>query len=251
MISVPCVSCGVIFEYEGRGGRRRKYCSDACWKEAYAKPPLPRWKSTICLGCDTPFSFRINRGQQRSYCTHECQEKASFPPRSAVGYCECEFCGITFVVRGRSKSALSARACREIECRRLLKNAQMREYRKRYFEKHGHVLERQFSESRTDARHRRRATLKGAYVETVRITDLAERDGWVCGICAEPVDPDLKWPHLMSKTIDHVVPITLGGAHAPTNCQIAHLTCNSRKRHTIIGEVDHAGSSSESAGSST
>ena len=212
-MSLSCARCGVTFNPAPRRGTKPKYCSDACRKARNA-----------------------------------AYYRAEYAPRSAVGYCECEFCGELFVARS---TAHTVRACRGSDCQRLLRNARMREYRRRYAEKHGHALERQFAEGRTDARHRRRATLKGAYVETVRITDLAERDGWVCGICAEPVDPDLKWPHLMSKTIDHVVPIALGGAHAPTNCQIAHLTCNSRKRHTIIGEVDHAGSSSESAGSST
>ncbi|WP_432679701.1 HNH endonuclease [Rhodococcus pyridinivorans] len=125
----------------------------------------------------------------------------------------------------------------------------MREYRRRYAEKHGRALERQFAEARTDGRHRRRALLKGAHVESVRISDLVDRDGWSCGICGDLIDDSLEWPHLMSKTVDHIVPIARGGAHSLANCQLAHLTCNSRKQHVVIEEVDHAGSSSESAGS--
>ena len=205
--------------------------------------------SLSCVRCAVEFIPSNKRGPAPKFCSTKCR-RAGHPTYSAicrVSYAVCEFCSRVFVSRVGDR----VRACKDAECQRLLRNARMREYRRRYAEKHGHALERQFAEGRTDARHRRRATLKGAYVETVRITDLVERDGWVCGICAEPVDPDLRWPHLMSKTIDHVVPIALGGAHAPTNCQIAHLTCNSRKRHTIFEEVGHAGSGSESAGSTS
>jgi 5-methylcytosine-specific restriction endonuclease McrA len=49
-----------------------------------------------------------------------------------------------------------------------------------------------------------------------------ERDDGVCGICGEDVDP-------LDFTLDHVVPIALGGPHEFGNLQLAHRVCNSRK----------------------
>lgn len=56
-----------------------------------------------------------------------------------------------------------------------------------------------------------------------------ERDGWICGLCGEQIDPNLKWPDPMCGTLDHIVPIALGGSHDTANRQAAHLGCNSAK----------------------
>lgn len=59
---------------------------------------------------------------------------------------------------------------------------------------------------------------------------LAERDGYLCGICEKPVDINLRHPDLMSPSVDHIVPVSLGGTHDEENLQLAHLTCNVRKQ---------------------
>ncbi|MSS84495.1 HNH endonuclease [Actinomycetaceae bacterium WB03_NA08] len=56
-----------------------------------------------------------------------------------------------------------------------------------------------------------------------------ERDGWICQLCGGPVDPELKRPDVMSASLDHVVPLSLGGDHSMENSQLAHLSCNSAK----------------------
>jgi hypothetical protein len=53
-----------------------------------------------------------------------------------------------------------------------------------------------------------------------------ERDDWVCGLCGEPVDPALTYPDPECASLDHVVPLSRGGSHDPTNLQLAHLRCN-------------------------
>lgn len=56
---------------------------------------------------------------------------------------------------------------------------------------------------------------------------LANRDGVMCGICAEPVDMELKYPNLMSGSVDHILAVALGGALTDeSNLQLAHLRCN-------------------------
>ncbi len=52
----------------------------------------------------------------------------------------------------------------------------------------------------------------------------------VCAICGRPVDFKLKFPHPMSPTIDHIVPIAKGGHPSDIdNLQLAHLCCNRAK----------------------
>lgn len=86
-----------------------------------------------------------------------------------------------------------------------------------------------YTEATAEAYHRRRALKKGATVERFSHAEVFERDNWTCGICAEPVDRDLRFPDPMSVSLDHIVPLALGGDHSRANTQCAHLTCNVRK----------------------
>lgn len=56
-----------------------------------------------------------------------------------------------------------------------------------------------------------------------------ERDHWRCYICAMRVDKRLRWPHPMSASLDHVVPMSRGGGHTYANCACTHLYCNQKK----------------------
>ena len=52
----------------------------------------------------------------------------------------------------------------------------------------------------------------------------------VCGICGRPVDKTLRYPHPLSATVDHIVPVAHGGhPSALSNLQLAHWTCNRAK----------------------
>ena len=41
-------------------------------------------------------------------------------------------------------------------------------------------------------------------------------------------------PHPMSLSIDHIIPLSLGGTHEPKNVQVVHLICNSTKSNNIV-----------------
>lgn len=87
-----------------------------------------------------------------------------------------------------------------------------------------------WTDERRDAWHRRRALLLEASTgEPVILAEIAERDAWVCGLCERPVDAELAYPDPMSKSLDHIVPLTKGGEHDPSNAQLAHLRCNVSK----------------------
>lgn len=76
---------------------------------------------------------------------------------------------------------------------------------------------------------RRRTKMSEATIEVFEPIEIFERDEWICGICEESVDGALAFPHPMSKSLDHIQPIALGGDHSRANTQLAHLRCNIRK----------------------
>lgn len=83
---------------------------------------------------------------------------------------------------------------------------------------------------RRKANKRKRDALKwGVDAESIVDTEVYDRDGWLCGICAAPVDRSLVWPDPQSVSLDHVVPLSRGGAHVLSNVQCSHLRCNIRK----------------------
>lgn len=56
----------------------------------------------------------------------------------------------------------------------------------------------------------------------------------VCAICGKPVDKSLKYPHPMSATVDHIIPISRHGHPSDiSNLQLAHRWCNRQKSDKI------------------
>ncbi len=57
----------------------------------------------------------------------------------------------------------------------------------------------------------------------------------VCGICGQPVDFTLRYPHPLSPCIDHIIPIAKGGHPSDLdNLQLAHFTCNRQKSDKLF-----------------
>lgn len=68
---------------------------------------------------------------------------------------------------------------------------------------------------------------------TISIDWLAERDEWICQLCDDMVDPTIIWPALGARTIDHILPVSLGGSHEKHNVQLAHWGCNMDKGNRV------------------
>ena len=75
----------------------------------------------------------------------------------------------------------------------------------------------------------KRARRFGAFIAPVNRRRIFERDKWRCQICLEQVSRSANWPDPRSATIDHIIPLSKGGTHEPSNCQLAHAGCNSSK----------------------
>jgi hypothetical protein len=84
--------------------------------------------------------------------------------------------------------------------------------------------------------HRKRARHYGVEYESVDARRVYARDKWRCGLCREKVDKSLKYPHPMSASLDHVVPMSKGGGHTYANSQCAHWKCNVDKGNRGHGE---------------
>jgi HNH endonuclease len=72
-------------------------------------------------------------------------------------------------------------------------------------------------------KRRRAERLRAAPRERIDREAIFERDGWICGICGLVVKPE-------EATLDHIVPVALGGAHTAANLRLAHAMCNSRRQ---------------------
>ena len=90
--------------------------------------------------------------------------------------------------------------------------------------------------ARSDSKARRRAAKAGALVAPVWRTRTFERDKWTCQLCGKRVHRSRKVPHPMAPTLDHIIPLALGGTHEPANCQTAHFKCNSSKSWRGTGD---------------
>lgn len=80
----------------------------------------------------------------------------------------------------------------------------------------------------------RRARLKAQRVERVYRRKVYERDNWTCRLCLKPVDRDAVVPADLAATLDHILPLALGGSHEYSNVQTAHFICNSRKGANVV-----------------
>lgn len=60
----------------------------------------------------------------------------------------------------------------------------------------------------------------------------------VCGICGKPVNKLLKFPHPLSKTVDHIIPVAKGGHPSDiNNLQLAHWCCNRQKSDKLAPQT--------------
>lgn len=60
----------------------------------------------------------------------------------------------------------------------------------------------------------------------------------ICGICGQPVDFGMKYPHPLSPCIDHIIPVARGGHPSDIdNLQLAHWKCNRDKSDKLPGDM--------------
>lgn len=206
-----CPWCWQDFTNRQRGQRatRVAYCSEQCahLDKRTKSSPVP-W--VCCRQCQRWF---VSRGIARKTCGAECAEKREQQAkyfrftihRGETTEGRCRDCGTAFSFVYVATPRRLCDACKE---QRDL------EYRRRHRSK-----------------HRDKARSLGVYYEPVDPRRVYARDGWRCGLCGRKVNPKLKYPHPLSASLDHVVPMNATdlGEHSYRNTQCSHLECNVAK----------------------
>lgn len=91
-------------------------------------------------------------------------------------------------------------------------------------------------EWRRNSKHTRRARKKNAFVANVYRTKTFERDGYRCHICKAKTNPNAKVPNPKAPTLDHLIPLSKGGTHEPSNVATACFRCNHLKADRGTGD---------------
>jgi hypothetical protein len=212
MAERTCEQCGKAFKRK-RGRNAGRFCSRECsfaWKAEHRK----RREVFVVFRCKQ-CRMEFVGISQRAMCSREC-ELASERERSKATYVPelprtiaCRECGTSVRCHGRGSRRSYCKPCAS---RRLA------------------AAER---EAHKEQNKRRRARLRGATTERFSTGSIFLRDGYYCGICGVRTDPSKTVPHPLSPTLDHIMPIAMGGGHTKANTQCACFQCNWMKRDSV------------------
>lgn len=209
--------------------------------------------SSTCRVCDAPVSDA--RG---SYCSRKCRSRASYLIQKAKGAHThrkppvdqiCVECGSAFAqarlaeccsnrCRQRRADRENPKRCTVGGCTNGVRAKGMcAKHWRRLARSEGREKAPDWTPARRAAWKARQELIRGASTsEPIIYDEVFARDGWICQICGVPVDESLVYPSPMSKSLDHVIPLSRGGAHIEGNVQLAHLSCNLRKGARVAAE---------------
>ena len=244
-----CRNCGK--SYEAKAKNRDKYCSRAC---AFAD--IAAWRrddppKAICLMCGHEFTRSYGFGGYR-YCSSHCRDAAMTR--------RCEVCQQDFIA-----AVSGGRFCSD-DCRA---EAARRYTKKRDEERHyaaGKVFQckicgaqflpqyatkkRAFCSDKCEKEQLRRNKRERGGNNTQRAKRLGlprqyfnekrilERDKWTCYLCGQPTPPKLRGTYEPNAPeIDHIVPLSKGGAHIKENVACICRRCNGEKGNRTLGEM--------------
>lgn len=264
MSKATCVVCGSVITRKGPQGPPSLYCSGRCNDKATSSrrrtAPPAELSDVACAACDGFVPVKPKTGPQALYCSLRCQSQASYARRKTAGtivrpaastrlvicaQCESAFdsarsnarfcterCGRAWGRAHESGQCSAAKCARPVRAKGLCSM-----HYKTQARAEGRLSNPVWDDKRRDNYQRRRALKKAAETgDPVRRDDIAARDGYRCGLCAKRVDMTKPWPHPLSPSLDHIIPLTRGGAHDPSNVQLAHLRCNTAKGNRGGGE---------------
>lgn len=219
-----CKECESEFEWvraKGVAGRAPEYCSKDCRAKARRVPaasrltPLQRSESARrSVAARWQAMSPEDRSQHSAALVnhrYSPQQKAAAAAREAQAATSrsapCRYCGEPV---GRVNQV----RCSKTQCRLAFNAERMRT-------KYSDLVSAQGA--------RRRMAEKETRTELFASVEVYERDNWVCGLCDGEVDQSVKYPDPLSASLDHVVPLSLGGAHTRENTRCSHLVCNMRR----------------------
>lgn len=245
-----CIGCGTEFETVNR---KRTFCSAECASKYHGEL---RKGTYFCEYCGKPrHSDHPNRNR---FCSRECvinahklqalksqeESREAREARRLLLNKDCGFCGESFTAKTTRHKYCSS-ACAVAAQRLNGREEYAQEYVPRVFAcaECGKEIttelgnrRRQFCSEVCAKRneHRkckeiRRAELNAVFDEQVSIGWVYKKGAGICAICGLPVPDDRTPENPWGVTRDHIVPLSKGGRHNKSNCQLAHRICNSIK----------------------
>lgn len=231
-LDCQCVDCGRCFQRFSRRGHPPLRCPECTVVRSRTRSAVyqrqaslrryltaGRWSSCARCGVDIVLARKGPRTLHCSPCARAMRIEAYWAARGKVpnGTIACADCGVEIRLHRKGTSRKRCHACAAIRQERHSKawwqNAP-REHRAAKWRQQ---------------RHRRRAAKRGAGSERFNDRDIFVRDRWICQICKRKVNPEVRYPDPMSVSLDHVVPLSEGGAHSRANTRCTHWICNSRR----------------------
>lgn len=193
------------------------YCSQQCldWQKKHPGEPIP----LVGRQCKLCGASLDGRRLEVRFCSLLCQRRGLNGTPHFEPTARCEHCGDEFP-RTHGLQRFCSDACRDVPYRERWEREnreRIREARREYNRRTG---------VGTAATHRYHARRRKQATEIFPNVEIFDRDGWICQICEQSVDPGLRHPHPLSASLDHVVPVSKGGEHSRSNTQLAHLCCN-------------------------
>lgn len=221
-----CEHCAATFRRKSDSKNAARFCSRQCGFDAGSNiSEAQRLRSVAasltvsftltvcsCIGCG--LLFRAAKLGEK-YCGQECREKLRRERYIAANdngrdrsERPCAECGTQFAPEyGDRRRTFCSAECSAKKARRV-------------------------------SRRKDRARLRNAFVENVDPMSVFERDRWTCRDCGcatprekrgtyEPDAPEL----------DHIMPLSLGGAHSYMNTQCLCRSCNAKKGNTPPEQV--------------
>lgn len=184
-------------------------------------------RECVCQRCGKVFMSPGNRGPAPGYCSVGCRRKPGV----------CVWCGSLFSAMRADTRYCSA--CRNVGARNRLVASLKGIVRVCSMCGKGFTPTnpiQRFCSHRCSNRHwciDKRIRRTKQHVEEVTLEYLFQRDKGACGICKRKVSREYAYPHTLSPSVDHVIPLSRGGLHVKENTQLSHLGCNSRKHARV------------------
>lgn len=208
-----CSRCGVarprteFYKQDKSSDGLNPWCK-LCYREWHRQRYAVRFTDEIrmCERCGARYQPKQRRWTQ--FCSRSCKDKARREGEVAARLAakperKCVHCGAHVPKSKRIDAKFCSGACSDA----------------------AHAVTRKMSKRARQAR---------LFEEgLVSRREIASRDKYRCGICGGRVSMAKKHPDPLAPSIDHVVPLSLGGGNDPQNLQLAHLRCNLRKGNSL------------------
>lgn len=222
--SLTCVECGRGFQSE-RGGT--KFCSHACKKLSTAASMKDYHASRQAAGVYVP----SQRGLNCSICGERMWRGSDTATSGKAAHNRCR----TYNPDGSRKHGIEPTyraGCRCDECK--AGNARRaREYNASYKAVHGVSYSVHYEQKRTEAGDPATGRVRN-WITRERRRSIYERDGWVCHLCGDECPREFDVNDRKSPTLDHLVPVSMGGSNESSNLKLACWSCNASRGNRVI-----------------